>query len=195
MCQVVIFILGALHRWSRLRYTSWRMAQDIVEELKTRVSDGRETVRGVARKIVGEQATKSQIESKRRHLVKILDGTKPQPPTVRQIAIALELDPAGYVEAKPAPAPSTRQEVARISREMEELAGRLDALAGSGAAAGQSARLAPTVLPAGLEGSVAHLLEWQKEVIADLGALDRRLEQLETRQAGEAGQAEEGTGS
>ncbi len=159
------------------------MAQDIVEELRERVADGRETVRGVARKIVGEPATKSQIENKRRHLVKILDGTKPQPPTVRQIAIALELDPAGYIETKPAPSPSTRQEVARLSREMEDLAGRLDVLAGSGAADGSPVQQAPSGRRRSLEASVADLLTWQETVGAELDELRSRLETLETGRA------------
>ncbi len=183
-----------------MRYTVRRMAQDIIEELRRRTEGGEAKVRAVARTIVGEKASKERIESKRRHLIKLMRGDKdmpppqPEPATIRQIATALDLDPALYLpEPKPRRA-STAAQVAEVAARLEELATRFDALASSNAGGGQAAPAAPSVLPEGLEGSVGDLLEWQHEVMADLGALDRRLEQLETRRAGEAGPAGEGTG-
>ena len=98
------------------------MAQpDVISDLRSAVEDGRETVRGVARKIVGSDAPKEKIEGKRRHLQKLLDGdvARPGATTVRQIAIALGLDPAIYrstAEARATDRKSTRLNSSHIQK-------------------------------------------------------------------------------
>lgn len=152
------------------------MAQpDVISDLRSAVEDGRETVRGVARKIVGSDAPKEKIEGKRRHLQKLLDGdvARPGATTVRQIAIALGLDPAIYRSTAEARA-TTAQKLAAIIARLDGIEGELRGLAGRRTSTAPAADdVTVRALLSGLQGQVAALEEVSRDSVTRIGKLEK----------------------